>query len=442
MGIDDVMKKGEEKGIKFVHLLFADVNGYLRGRTVPFSVLKNILEEGIGFDGSSIPGFVEIYESDMVMKPDPETFTLLPQQKTAALLCDIYRPGNKRFEGDPRFVCQKSLEKANKLGFQFFVGAEVEFYTLKRDSSSKVVPVERINDGMYFDMSPGSNLTEEFRMSFSSHLLKNERFKIEAYHHEVGSGQHEINFRFSDPVATSDNIILYKLVAKEVARQHGFIATFMPKPFHGAAGNGMHIHLSLFNMENENLFFDERGYGSLSETAKYFIGGLLLHAKALSAIAAPTVNSYKRLVPGYEAPIYVAWSRRNRSALVRVPHYFPGRKKHARLEYRCPDPLSNPYLLFPAVLEAGLHGIREKIDPGEPLDKDLYHLNETEKNKLGIETLPGSLFEALKELRKDKIVVKALGSHVSNTFFKEKMKEWSEYREAVTPWEIEKYLMA
>ncbi len=442
MDSEDVIKRGKEKKVKFVHLFFVDVNGFLRGRTVPFTALKDVLEGGIGFDGSSIPGFVEIQESDMVMKPDPETFVPLPWRRTAVLLCDIYRPGNKRFEGDSRFICQKSIEKATKMGFRCFVGAEIEFYTLKRDETGKLIPVEKNSGCMYFDMSPGSNFTEEFRMFFSSSLTEAERFVVEAYHHEVGSGQHEVNFRFSDPLTTSDSIILYKFIAKEVARKHGFIATFMPKPIHGIAGNGMHVHISLFNLKGGNAFFDEEGYGNLSNTAKHFIGGLLFHSRALSAIVASTVNSYKRLVPGYEAPVYVAWSKRNRSALIRVPHYFPGSEKSARLEYRCPDPLCNPYLAFPAILEAGLHGVKERMDPGEPLELNLYHLNREEIDKLGVKTLPESLFEALMELKRDNVIAKALGKHVFNAFLKEKLKEWNEYRQLVTPWETEKYLLA
>lgn len=438
----------EDKGVKYVTLFFSDILGYVRGRTIPARAFQEALEEGLGFDGSSIPGFVGIEESDMVMKPDPETILVLPfrrsEEYVAMSICNIYRPGDKRFEGDPRYLCQLAKLRAEREGFIYNTSAELEFYTGRLAGNGEFEPEEsHLKEAhRYFDISPGRDSTEEFRRTFASALSETGRFIVEAYHHEVGSGQHEINFRFGDPVTTSDNILIYKLIAKEVAKRNGLIATFMPKPCFGRAGSGMHVHLSLFNPNGSNAFFDEKGYGGLSQVGRYFVGGLLSHARALSAIVAPTVNSYKRLVPGYEAPVYIAWSRRNRSALVRVPEYFPGKESSVRVEFRCPDPLCNPYLAFSAILEAGLDGIRRKLEPGDPLEKDVYHLTPAERRSLGIGTLPSCLSEALDALEEDYVVKAALGNYVFERFLSLKRKEWDDYVMRVTPWELEKYLYA
>jgi len=438
----------EEKRIRYVTLYFSDILGYLRGRTVPVGAFKEVLEEGMGFDGSSIPGFVGIEESDMVMKPDPETIMVLPfrrsEEHVAMAICNIYRPGGQRFEGDPRYLCQLAKQKAEREGFIYNTSAELEFYTGRLKENGEFEPEEsHVKEAQrYFDLSPGRDSTEEFRRAFASALSETGRFEVEAYHHEVGSGQHEVNFRFGDPVTTSDNILIYKLIAKEVARMNSLIATFMPKPLFGRAGSGMHVHISLFYPDGRNAFFDENGYGGLSQVGRYFVGGLLSHARALSAIVAPTVNSYKRLVPGYEAPVYTIWSRRNRSALVRVPEYFPGKEASVRLEFRCPDPLCNPYLAFSAILEAGLDGIRKRLEPGDPFEKDVYHLPEAERRRLGIGTLPSCLSEALDALEEDDVVKASLGEHLYERFLSLKRKEWDDYRVRVTPWELEKYLYA
>ncbi len=430
--------------VKFVILQLADILGYMKGRTIPASALDDAIEDGIGFDGSSIPGFVSIEESDMVMKPDPSTLTVLPfyNEKVALVMCDIFRPGGRRFEGDVRYICQQALERAKSRGFTFNTGAELEFYTGKMMDGGEFEPIEtNVKESQrYFDISPSRDASEDFRRDFTSALINTGKFTIEAYHHEVGHGQHEINVRFSDPVTTSDSILNYKFFAKEVAKRHGLIATFMPKPWYGRAGSGMHVHLSLFNKDGSNAFFDADKYAGLSEIGRLFIGGILAHSKALSALVAPTVNSYKRLVPGYEAPVYIMWSRKNRSALVRVPEYFPGKEKSVRAEFRVPDPLCNPYLAFAAILEAGLDGIERKLDPGDPIEKDVYHLSASERKDYGIDTLPESLSEALDELEGDEVVKAVLGRHILEKYLEIKRKEWDDYRLRVSRWETDRYL--
>jgi glutamine synthetase len=446
MDKDELRKVIEGNGVRYVSLHFIDLPGQVKGRTIPANMLLEILDEGIGFDGSSIPGFVGIEESDMVMKPDTDTFLVLPlySDRVARVICDVYRPGGKRFEGDPRYICQLAREKAGSAGFTYNTAAELEFYTGRLKNNGEFEPEEaHVREPQrYFDISPGRDATEDFRREFASALASTGKFTIEAYHHEVGSGQHEINFRFADPVTTSDNILTYKFVAKEVAKRHNMIATFMPKPCFGRTGSGMHVHLSLFNLDGSNAFFDKNEYAGLSQTGRYFVGGLLSHARALSAIVAPTVNSYKRLVPGYEAPVYIMWSRRNRSALVRVPEYFPGKEKSVRAEFRCPDPTCNPYLAFAAILEAGLDGVKNKLDPGDPVEKNVYHLTPAERESFGIKTLPESLSEALDELESDNVVKAALGDYACEKFIDIKRREWDEYRLRVTPWELETYLYA
>jgi glutamine synthetase len=441
-----IEEKLKNENVKFISLHFLDVLGYLRGRTVPLESLSEVLKNGIGFDGSSIPGFTGIEESDMIMKPDVSTAIVFPMynDKVARFICNIYRPSGERFEGDSRYVCQKIIEELKENGFICNTGVELEFYTARVNEKGDFEPVEaHIKDQQrYFDVSPSRDFTEEFRKDFALALLNTKRFVIEAYHHEVGSSQHEINFKFSDPLTTSDNVLTYKFIAKEVARKHGLIATFMPKPWFGKPGSGMHIHISLFHSNGRNAFFDNNGYAGLSEIGKYFIGGILAHSKALSAIVAPTVNSYKRLVPGYEAPTYIAWSRKNRSSLIRVPEYFPGREDSVRVELRSPDPLCNPYLAFSAIVKAGLDGIKNKIEPPMPVEKDIFHLSENERKKLGIEPLPESLGEAIKELERDNVIKEALGDFIFKKYIELKKKEWDEYRMRVTPWEIEKYFFA
>jgi len=442
-----------------IMLHFVDLLGALKGRTVPAEEAESVLRDGVGFDGSSIPGYVSIHESDMVMKPDISTFTVLPRyfydKAVVSFLCNIYQPDGNRFEADSRYICEKKVEHARDNGYEPTAAAELEFYLVEKDTNRGLRPVEhRIKDnpGRYFDISPDRDLTEPYRMDLCD-TLSSMGIAVERQHHEVGSAQNEITFQYSNPTTTSDNIAHYKLAAKAVAdRKYNWTATFMPKPLFGKAGNGMHVHLGLFSVKSaENLFFDPKGYASLSQTCRYFIGGLLDHARALSAIVSPTVNSYKRLVPGYEAPVYLAWSRRNRSALIRVPEYFPGKENEARIEYRSPDALCNPYLAYAVLFEAGLEGIRKKIEPGDPVDENLYHLSELRRKEMGIKTLPTSLKEALDEWNSDDICVRALGKENSEKYLKLKMEEWREYQSSgraaaktskITRWELQKYLLA
>jgi len=438
-------------------LHFVDLLGTLKGRTIPAEEADFALKEGVGFDGSSIPGYVSIQESDMVMKPDISTFAVLPRyfydKAVISFICDIYSPNGKRFDGDTRYILQKKLEHMRNEGYEPTAAAELEFYLVEKDAR-RLRPVEhRVKENpRYFDVSPDKDLTETYRMDLSD-TLSSMGIRIERQHHEVGSAQNEITFQYSNPVTTSDNITRYKLAAKAVAdRRYNWTATFMPKPWFGKAGNGMHVHLGLFSEKNgKNMFFDPKGYACLSQTCRYFIGGLLEHARALSAIVSPTVNSYKRLVPGYEAPVYLAWSRRNRSALIRVPEYFPGKESEARIEYRSPDPLCNPYLAYTVLLEAGLEGIKKKIEPGDPVEENVYHLSELKRRELGIKTLPGSLKEALEEWSSDDICIRALGREIAEKYLKLKMEEWRDYassvrvaayRNKVTRWELQKYLLA
>jgi glutamine synthetase len=444
------------KSADYILLNFTDMLGSWKGRTIPAEEAHNALKNGVSFDGSSIVGGVAIEESDMLMKPDPSTFTVCPyyfyDKSVASFICDIKSPDGKQFETDPRHICRKTMEKTLAQGFMPTAAAELEFYLVQKNEKDEVIPVENhlVDKHRYFDNAPGRDLTESYRMELSN-ALSAMGIEVERQHHEVGSAQNEITFKYSDPLATSDNIMRYKFAAKAVAdKKYDWIATFMPKPWQGKAGSGMHIHLGLSNAKSgKNPFYDSKGYAYISQTCRYFIGGLLDHAKALCAIVAPSVNSYKRLVPGYEAPVYVAWSKRNRSALVRVPAFSPTAKKEARIEFRCPDPLSNPYLVYAVALEAGMDGIRKKIDAGEPVDVNLYHLSDAERGKLGIQTLPASLKEALEEWESDDICKRALGTENAEKYRELKLLEWKEYephmpsdKAEVTKWEHQKYLYA
>lgn len=440
----------------YVLLHFTDMLGFLKGRTLPADEAENALMEGVGFDGSSITGGVSIEESDMVMKPDPSTFMVCPHyfydKSVVSFICDLYKPEGEQFESDPRHICRKAMEKTLRRGYKPTAAAELEFHLVQKNEEGEIYPVENhlIDKQRYFDIAPGRDITESYRMDLSN-ALSTIGITVERQHHEVGSAQNEITFKYSDPLATSDNITRYKFAAKAVAdRKYGWIATFMPKPWFGKAGNGMHVHLGLFNpKKEENTFYDSKGYAYVSQKCRYFIGGLLEHAPALCAIIAPTVNSYKRLVPGYEAPVYTAWSKRNRSALVRVPAFSPENEKEARIEFRCPDPLCNPYLAYTVVFEAGLDGIRKKVDPGEPVDVNVYHLSNGQRRELGIRVLPTSLKEALEKWTSDDICIRALGKENSEKYVELKMQEWREYephmpndRSEVTSWELQKYLYA
>ncbi|MDH5448470.1 MAG: type I glutamate--ammonia ligase [Candidatus Bathyarchaeota archaeon] len=438
---------------QYVILHFIDIQGNFRGRTISATEIENALSNGVGFDGSSIYGFASIEKSDMVMQPDPATLAMLPHyiynHNVATTICKIKWPNGSPHTGDSRYMLQKYAQKLQEKGYTPTAAAELEFYLVKTHDGI-VEPVENHikENPRYFDILPGRDLTEQYRMDLCD-ALSEMGLKVERQQHEVGSAQNEITFKYAGPVATADNILKHKYVSKAIAhKKYGWTATYMPKPWIGKAGNGMHVHLSLFS-KNKNLFYDEDGYAKTSQMCRYFTGGLLTHAEALAAIVAPTVNSYKRLLPGYEAPVYLAWSRSNRSALVRIPEDFQSKENEVRIEFRCPDPLCNPYLAYLVLFKAGMDGVKRKIDPGDPVEANTYHLTEAERKKLGIEKLPASLKEALETWESDDICMQALGKENAQTYAELKLREWKEYENhmseetaEITPWEIEKYLFA
>ncbi len=432
-----VLKTVKDKGIKFIRLWFTDIQGTLKSFAITASELDLAMEQGMGFDGSSITGYQDIEESDMIAMPDPSTFEILPwrptEQGVARMICDVLTPDKKPYEGDPRYVLKRQLERAKKMGFDhFYVGPELEFFYFRTSGGT-----ETLDKGGYFDLTPldiASDLRRDTVLA-----LEQMGIRIEYSHHEVGESQHEIDMRYDDAISMADAAVTYRLVVKEIAQKAGVYATFMPKPIFGQNGSGMHTHQSLFK-GSKNAFYNPKDKDFLSETAKYFIAGQLKHAREISSVFAQWVNSYKRLVPGYEAPVYVAWSRRNRSALIRVPEYQPGKEKATRAEFRSPDPACNPYLTFAVLLAAGLEGIEKKYPLPDQMEKNLYHLSSQERSKLGIESLPGSLGEAIAITAKSDLVRKALGDHVFNRFVEIKKKEWEEYRIQVTEYELNKYL--
>ncbi|MGC9517590.1 MAG: type I glutamate--ammonia ligase [Methanomicrobiales archaeon] len=436
--IGQVIEDIEKCGTKFVRLQFVDIHGTPKNMAVPLvkpEDIEDIIKDGLLFDGSSIEGFVDINDSDLVIKPEPETFSTLPwrpeERGVCRFICDIYWPDGTPFEGDPRYILKKALSKAEKKGYEYNVGPEPEFFIIGEDEDCNVVPHD---SGVYFDVEPvdqGTDVRRELVLG-----LEELKFDIEVSHHEVGPGQHEIDFKFDHALKTADAVITFKQAIKAIVAKLGYMVTFMPKPFYGVNGSGMHCHQSLFK-DGKNIFFDPDSETQLSKDALYFMGGLLKHSKALSAVVAPSVNSYKRLVPGYEAPVYIAYGLRNRSTLVRVP---ASRGNGTRVEFRCPDPSCNPYLAFAAMLEAGMDGMKNKIDPGEPTEIDVFELSSDQLESMGIETLPSSLWEAYHSLEKDDIVKASLGDHVYNQFMDIKRKEWDDYRVQVFPYELDRYL--
>jgi glutamine synthetase len=438
---EDVLASVRENDIKFVRLWFTDILGQLKSFAIGVDELEGALEEGMGFDGSSITGFNRIEESDMIAMPDPSTFAVLPwrpQEKAVGrMFCDVLVPGGQPYEGDPRYVMRRALERARDMGFdEYFLGPELEFFYF-RQSELNGGPPEVLDKGGYFDLTTldaGSDLRRETVLALGELGID-----VEYSHHEVGPSQHEIDMRFADGLRMSDNAMTYRITVKEIAMKYGLYATFMPKPLFGENGSGMHVHQSLFR-EGRNAFFDPNDEYHLSQTAKSFIAGQLKHARELSALFAQWVNSYKRLVPGYEAPVYIAWSRRNRSALVRVPVYHPGKEQATRCELRCPDPSCNPYLTFAGLLHAGLEGIEKGYELPPPMETNLYDLTPDERARLGIEQLPETLGEAIEEMAKSELVLKALGEHVFTRYIDLKRAEWEDYRVQVSPWELERYL--
>jgi len=436
--IGQIIENIEKCGTKFVRLQFVDIHGTPKNMAIPLvkpGQIEDIIKDGLLFDGSSVEGFVDINESDLILKPDPDTFSALPwrpeEQGVCRFICDIYWPEGKPFEGDPRYVLKKALEKAEKSGYEYNVGPEPEFFVLDEDEEGNVIP----NDyGAYFDVEPvdqGTDIRRQLVMD-----LEALNFDIEVSHHEVAPGQHEIDFKFDNALKTADAVITFKQAIKAIVNTMGYMVTFMPKPFFGENGSGMHCHQSLFK-GGENMFYDPDTPTQLSKEAMYFMGGLLKHSPALTAICAPTINSYKRLVPGYEAPVYIAYGLKNRSTLVRIP---ASRGKGTRVELRMPDPSCNPYLAFATMLEAGLDGIKNKIDPGEPTEIDVFEKSIEELKELGIGVLPSSLWEAYHALEKDEVVKSVLGDHIYTKFMDIKKKEWNDYRIQVFDYELDKYL--
>jgi glutamine synthetase len=437
-----VLEEVVQADVKLIVLQFVDILGNIKSVTIPVEHLEEAMDSGLGFDGSSVEGFVRIFESDLVMHPDPATFRILPwrprERREARIICDITRPGGKPFEGDPRHILKRALGELEEQGFVYNTGPELEFFLLNRGSEPLGKPVPH-DSGGYFDFSP-LDMASDVRRD-ATFMLQEMGFDIEMNHHEVAPGQHEIDFKFEDALTTADNAVTFKTVIKAVAIAHGLTATFMPKPFHGMNGSGMHVHQSLFNIrDGRNAFCDPDDRYQLSETAYHFIGGQLQHIREISALLSPIVNSYKRLVPGYEAPVYICWGRKNRSALIRVPEYFPGNEKAVRAELRCPDPSCNPYLAFAAMLKAGLNGIKNKVSPPEPVEEDVYEFDDRQLEKFYIKTLPGSLSEAIVEMRKSALVKETLGDFTFDKYLNAKMREWDEYRLQVTDWEIKRYL--
>jgi len=433
---EEVLRIVEEKGIKFIRLQITDINGILKNVELPADELPAVFEEGMLFDGSSIDGFVRIEESDMYLVPDPETFAILPWDggRSARLICDVYTSDKKPFEGDPRYRLKLVLEKARKMGFEAYAGPEPEFFLLPRDPQTLKPVLRFLDEGGYFDMLPvdrGEDTRKDIVLALEAMGLE-----VETSHHEVAPSQHEIDFRYDSFLRTADNLQTFKLVVKTVALKHGLHATFMPKPFYGVNGSGMHTHMSLFKGD-ENAFYDEREEAGLSTVCKHFIGGVIKHAKAITVITNPTVNSYKRLVPGYEAPVNVAWSLGNRSALVRVPM---ARGKATRIEYRSPDPTCNAYLAFAVMLAAGLDGVEKAIEPPPAVEENIFEMDERKRAEHAIEQLPGTLKEAIDEAKTSELVKEVLGDHIYQKFLEAKEKEWKEFRTSVTDWELVKYL--
>ena len=443
MNAKDLIDRVKEDNVKFISLQFSDVTGAVKSVDMPVGRLQDALTDGVWFDGSSVEGFARIQESDMRLILDPDTYAVLPwtpvDSRRARIFCDIFTPKGDPFEGDPRGTLKRVLAKVDERGWMFNVGPEPEFFLFKGTNGHGVHPVPH-DTGSYFDFSADDEAAVVRTALMEA--LDAMGLEIEVGHHEVALGQHEIDFRFADALKTADNVLTLKYTVKAIAAQHGLTASFMPKPVFGINGSGMHCHQSMFDKKSgANLFFDAKDEVHLSKTAYSFIAGQLAHARALAAVVAPTVNSYKRLVPGYEAPVYIGWAQQNRSALIRIPRYTEGRDKAVRAELRFPDPSSNPYLAFAAILAAGMDGVDKKMTPPAALNNvNLYHLDKEERVKMGIQELPGSLAEALIELEKDEVVKSALGASTYEAFSRAKWEEWDEFRLRVSDYKIERYL--
>ncbi|HEY3281126.1 MAG TPA: glutamine synthetase family protein [Armatimonadota bacterium] len=427
-----------DHGVKFIRLWFTDILGFLKSFAITINQLEDALAEGVGFDGASIEGFARIDESDMVAMPDPNTFALLPwrpqkQDAVARLFCDIHQPDGTPYEGDPRWVLKRALSRARKLGYTFYVGPELEFFYFKGPKP----PLETLDEGGYFDLTPqdaGNDIRRDTILTLEAMGIE-----VEFSHHEAAHSQHEIDLRYTDALTMADSTVTYRLVVKEIAQKFGAYATFMPKPLFGSNGSGMHVHQSLFKGER-NAFFDAEDANHLSRTCRSYVAGLLAHAPEITLVTNQWVNSYKRLVPGYEAPNYVSWALKNRSDLLRVPAYKPGREEAVRVEFRSPDPACNPYLAFAAMLSAGLDGIEKGLTPPPPSERDVYKLTRQEREAAGIAALPSDLYEAIKLASGSDLLKGVLGETVFTKLIENKLMEWEKFRAQVTSYEIDEYL--
>ncbi len=432
----DVLRMAKEKNVKFVRLWFTDILGFLKSFAITVRELEGALEDGRGFDGSSIVGFVRIDESDMVAMPDPSTFRILPWRANeavmASMFCDILEPDGKPYQGDPRWVLKKHLKRAAGMGYVFNVGPELEYFYFQRSTGKP----ETLDTGGYFDLTP-LDVSSELRKQ-TVMVLEELGIPVEYSHHEVAPSQHEIDLKYTDALTMADSTMLYRLVVKEVALKNDVYATFMPKPVYGVNGSGMHTHQSLFRGK-KNVFFDPKGKYHLSDVAKHYIAGLLKHAREITLVTNQWVNSYKRLVPGYEAPVYISWAQRNRSDLIRIPVYKPGREKETRVEYRSPDPACNPYLAFAVMLAAGLEGIMKKYPLRDPVERNVYEMTQEERKRHKIDSLPGNLYEAIQVTEESQVVKQALGDDLFYKFIDNKKIEWERYRSQVTDYELQQY---
>ena len=433
---ENVLKTVKDKDVKLISLWFTDILGFLKSFDITPRELEEALDNGTGFDGSSVEGFARIDESDMLVRPDPTTFQILPwsqpQCPVARMFCDILKPGGQPFEGDPRYVLKGNLKRASDLGYTFNVGPELEYFYFQNQEGTHV-----LDEGGYFDLTPpdiGSDLRMETVVT-----LEKMGISVQYTHHEVAPSQHELDLYYADALTMADNVMTSRLVVKEVALKHGVYATFMPKPIFGVNGSGMHVHQSLFK-GSRNAFFDKNDSYYLSQLARHYVAGLLRHAPEFTAVVSQWLNSYKRLVPGYEAPVYLSWARRNRSDMIRVPEYQPGRENATRVEFRVPDPACNPYLAFSVMLAAGLEGIEKEYKLADPIEENVFEMTTEERKQRGIGTLPMNLLDAISLTENSSLVRKALGDHVFDSFIQNKKIEWDQYRVQVTEYELRKYL--
>ena len=435
---EEIIKKVKEEDVKFIRLQFTDIFGIMKNVAITPSQLEKALNNKIMFDGSSIDGFVRIEESDMGLYPDLDSFEIHPwgheNGKVARLICDVYKPDGTPFEGDPRYILRKAIAHAAKLGFDFNVGPECEFFLFKNDEKGNP-SLENYDRGGYFDLGP-NDIGEEARKDMVL-ALEGMGFEIEASHHECAPGQHEIDFKYAEALKAADNIMTFKYCVKTIAEKHNLYATFMPKPVFGVAGNGMHLNMSL-SKKGKNAFADDKDPNGLSKIAYSFMAGIMKHIDSMAIVTNPLINSYKRLVPDFEAPVYIAWSAKNRSPLIRVPS---ARGNSTRIELRNPDPSANPYLALALCLEAGLDGIENNLTPPAPIDKNIFEMSKRELSRAGIKNLPGNMFEAINKVEKDKFVQGVLGTHLYDRYIAAKKQEWAEYSHRVSNWEIDTYLL-